>query len=173
MLGGLSVNAQQQLNGVEVLVNDAPISTYDIDQRLRLILAIAGGVKTQDELLKVRKQVIDTMVEEILQLQESAEVELTVPESQLEEYFARRAQGMRQSPEQLEKALQGIGSSKKTMLQQMRAEIAWGQLVQGRLGAFVSVSDEEVEATIQRMRDDKGKFEYRMAEIVMLVNSPT
>lgn len=162
----------QQLNAIEVLVNDEPISSYDINQRLRLVIAISGGVRSQEEFLQVREQVIQSMVDEKLQMQEAAEVELEVPDEQLEQFFARRAQGVGQEPEQFAQALSSIGSSKETMKKQMEAEIAWSQLVQGRLGAFVSVSDEEVEAFIQRIYDNRGKFEYRLGEIVLLSQSP-
>lgn len=161
----------QQLNAIEVLVNDEPISSFDINQRLRLVIAISGGVRTQEEFLQVREQVIQSMVDEKLQLQEAAEVELEVSDDQLEQFFARRAQGAGQEPEQFAQALVSIGSSKETMKKQMEAEIAWSQLVQGRLGAFVSVSDEEVEAFIQRIYDNRGKFEYRIGEIVLLSQS--
>lgn len=161
----------QQLNAIEVLVNDEPISSFDINQRLRLVIAISGGVRTQEEFLQVREQVIQSMVDEKLQLQEAAEVELEISDDQLEQFFTRRAQGAGQEPEQFAQALVSIGSSKETMKKQMEAEIAWSQLVQGRLGAFVSVSDEEVEAFIQRIYDNRGKFEYRIGEIVLLSQS--
>lgn len=161
----------QPLNSIEVLVNDEPISSFDINQRLRLVIAISGGVRTQEEFLQVREQVIQSMVDEKLQLQEAAEVELEISDEQLEQFFARRAQGVGQQPEQFAEALASIGSSKETMKKQMEAEIAWSQLVQGRLGAFVSVSDEEVEAFIQRIYDNRGKFEYRLGEIVLLSQS--
>jgi len=164
--------APQPLNAIEVLVNDEPISSYDINQRLRLVIAISGGVTSQEEFLQVREQVIRSMVDERLQLQEAAEVELVIEDAQLEQFFARRAQGSGQEPEQFAQALAQIGSSKDTMKRQMEAEISWSQLVQGRLGAFVSVSDEEVEAFIQRIYDNRGKFEYRLSEIVLLSETP-
>lgn len=171
-IASLSAASQQQINSIEVLVNDEPLSSFDINQRLRLVIAVSGGVQSEQEFLKVREQVIRSMVDEQLQLQEAATVELEIAQSQLDEFFVRRAQGLNQTPEQLEQALLSIGSSKQTMQDQMEAEMAWSQLVQGRLGAFVSVSDEEVEAAIQRIYDNKGKFEYRLAEIVLLVDSP-
>lgn len=167
-----TVQAQQAINSIEVLVNDQPLSTFDINQRLRLVIAVSGGVKSEEEFLKVREQVINSMVDELLELQEAKTVDLVVPQAQLEDFFGRRAQGLGQTPEQLEQALAGIGSSKQSMQKQMEAEIAWSQLVEGRLGSFVSVSDEEVEARIQKIFDNRGKFEYRLAEIVMEVNSP-
>ena len=167
-----SAMSQQAINSIEVLVNDEPISSFDINQRLRLVIAVAGGVSSEQEFLKVREQVIRSMVDEKLQIQEAATVEMKIEDAQLEEFFRRRAQGLNQTPEQLEQALYGIGSSKKTMLDQMEAEIAWSQLVQGRLGSFVNVSDEEVEAYIQRIYDNRGKFEYRLAEIVLIVDNP-
>ena len=171
MAGLIPAAAQQPINSIEVLVNDAPISTFDINQRLRLVIAISGGIKTEQEFLKVREQVIRSMIDERLQLQEAAELELFIQDEESDNYFARRAQSMGQSPDQFETALLQIGSSKRTMTDQMKAEIAWAQLVQGRMGAFVSVSDEEVEAQIQRIKDNKGKFEYRLGEIVLQIEN--
>lgn len=169
---GAQQSAAQPLNAIEVLVNDEPISSFDINQRLRLVIAISGGVNSQEEFLQVREQVIRSMVDERLQMQEAAEVELNIEQERLDEFFARRAEGVGQEPQQFAEALKAIGSSKETMQSQMEAEIVWSQLVQGRLGAFVSVSDEEVEAYIQRIYDNRGKFEYRLGEIVLLADSP-
>lgn len=166
-----SVSAQQSLNSIEVLVNDEPISSFDIDQRLRLVVAVSGGVSSEQEFLKVREQVIRSMIDERLQLQEAATVDLVISPDQLEGFFARRAEGLGQTPDQFEQALASIGSSKSSMQKQMEAEIAWSQLVDGRLGPFVSVSDEEVEARIQKIFDNRGKFEYRLAEITLDINS--
>lgn len=167
----MTVSAQQPINSIEVLVNDEPISSFDINQRLRLVIAVSGGVRSEQEFLKVREQVIRSMVDERLQLQESATVDLVIDEAQLNQFFDRRAQGVGQTPEQFEQALAGIGSSKASMLKQMEAEIAWSQLVEGRLGPFVAVSEEEVEARIQKIFDNRGKFEYRLAEITLDVDS--
>lgn len=164
--------AQQTVMEIEILVNDEPISSYDIDQRLRLVIAASGGVSSQSELDKVREQVTTAMIDERLQLQEARiEFDFTIPDEEMESYFVRRAQSMGQTPEQLAEALINIGSSKKTMIEQMRAEVVWEQIVGGRLGQFVAVTDEEVEAIIQRMYDNKGKFEFRIAEIEMLVSN--
>lgn len=171
LASALSATAQQPLNSIEVLVNDQPLSSFDIDQRLRLVIAISGGVKSQKEFLKVRDQVIKSMIDEQLQLQESATVDLVIDDGQLEDFFARRAQGVGQTPEQFAQALAGIGSSKHSMQKQMEAEIAWSRLVEGRLGPFVTVSDEEVEDRIKKIFDNRGKFEYRLAEITLDINS--
>lgn len=170
-----AVNAQKatRLNSIEVLVNDQPISTLDINERLRLVIAVSGGVSSEEELLQVREQVIRAMVDELLQIQEAAESELVIPQEQLESYFARRAQGLGQSPDELEQNLAAIGSSKRSMQSQLNAEIAWGQLVQGRFGPYASVSDDEVNGFIQNLYDNKGKFEFRLSEIILLVDDPT
>ena len=170
--GASSAHALQQgqrLNGIEVLVNDEPISSFDINQRLRLVIAVAGGVSSQEEFLQVREQVIQSMVDERLQLQEAREFDLVVSDQELDQFFVRRAQSVGQSPEQFEQALTQIGASRKTMVDQINAEFTWSQLVRGRLGQFINVSDDEVEAYIQRLYDNQGKFEYRLGEIVLLV----
>ncbi len=161
------------VNAVEVLVNDQPISTYDIQQRLQLAVALVGGVKTREEFDKFREQVTESLIDERLQLLTALEFEFEVQAELLEDFFARRAQSMNQTPEGLEQALREIGSSKKSMVEQMRAEFAWSQIVEGRFGSSVVVSDEEVEAVIARIHANKGKLELRLAEIILRVTNPT
>lgn len=166
-------NQPQPINSIEVLVNDDPISSFDIDERLRLVIAISGGIKSQEELEKVREQVIRSMVDERLQLQEAVERGVNIPQQQLDEFFQRRAEGLGQTPEELSQALSGIGSSKRTMVGQMHAEYAWSQLVNGLLSRSATPSDDEVEGELQRLKDNKGKFEYRLQEIILIVSDPS
>ncbi|WND02342.1 peptidylprolyl isomerase [Temperatibacter marinus] len=169
-----SVAAQQDrqtFNAVEVLVNDQPLTSFDINQRLALVVAVSGGVKTQEEFEKLRTQVIESMIDEILQLQEAQEYKINIPQAQLDDYFAQRASQINMTAEQYEQALVSIRSSKATMMRQMEAEIAWSQIVNGLLGQSVAVSDEEVDATIERIKANKGKYEYRLGEIVLLVRN--
>lgn len=164
--------AQRMIDSVEVLVNDEPITTLDIEQRLRLVFAISGGVTTEAEFIKVREQVVQAMIDERLQLQEAKEFDFILGEEELEDIFSRRAQSSGQAPDQFAQTLAAIGSSKSTMVKQMEAEYVWGQLVQGRLGPQVNVSDDEVGNYINRIKSNRGKAEFRLSEVVLLINNP-
>lgn len=161
----------QQINSVEATVNDQPITTFDVNERLYFMIAISGGVANEEELAKLREQVVESMINEILQLQEASKYKADITPPELEDYFARRAQMIGSTPTQFEEELKRIGSSKRSFLRQIEAELAWERIVDGLLGDQVTVLDEEVESTINRIKANKGKSEYRLSEILLLVNN--
>ena len=157
---------------IVALVNDEPVSAYDVVQRLRLTIASIGGIENQEELARLEEQVVRNIVDDKLKLQEAAEFELVIPSEDLERAFAQQAQNFNQSPQQFEGYLAQLGVDKTTFLQQMESEIAWGELVNGRLGRMANVAQEEVEQELARIKANAGKPEFRLSEIYLLVSNP-
>ena len=164
--------AQNIIERIEVLVNDEPISAYDINQRLGLVVAATGGVSSQEELLRLRQQVVRSMVDEKLQLQEALDNEVEISEQDVEQAFVRISQNFNQTPEQFERFLGQSGTTKQALLSQVRAEIAWSDLINRRLRPQIAVGDEEVEQVISRLEDSAGQFEYLVSEIFLIVDNP-
>lgn len=157
---------------IVVLVNDYPISAYDVVQRLRLTIASIGGVQDESQFARLQEQVVRNMVDDRLKLQEAAEFDLVISDAEAEDAFRRQAASFNQTPEQFEMTLTQMGVSKQAYLDQMKPEIAWGEIVNGRLGRFANVAQEDVEQELERMRANAGQPEYHLAEIYLLVDNP-
>lgn len=173
LLAIFPVSSQEVLQKIEALVNDEVISAYDVQQRMGLVVAATGGVRNQEELMRLRDQVLGSMVDEKLQLQEAAEFEVEVTPAELDDAYYRVSANFNQTPEGFEGFLKQYGSSRRSLTEQLRAEFAWQTLVRGRLGSQVSISDEDVEAAIEQMKANKGKYEYRLSEIYLILDSPS
>jgi len=158
---------------IVALVNDEPVSAYDVVQRLRLTIASIGGIESQEQLARLEEQVVRNIVDDKLKLQEAAEFELVIPPGDLERAFASQAQNFNQSPQQFEDYLAQLGVDKAIYLEQMESEIAWGELVNGRLGRMANVAQEEVEQELGRIKANAGKPEYQLSEIYLLVSNPS
>ncbi len=165
--------AQHVIQKIEALVNDEVISAFDVVQRMGLVVAASGGVSTEEELARLQQQVLRTLVDERLQLQEAAEFEVEVPDEQIDDAYSRIAQSFNQTAETFEEFLAQFGASKNTLIVQLNAEFAWQMLVRGRLGQQIGVTDEEVDAEIARMERNTGKYEYKVSEIYLIVGSPS
>ena len=176
MLSGLlalPAQAQQIIQKIEALVNDEVISAFDVLQRMGLVVAASGGVNTEQELMRLQQQVLRTLVDERLQLQEAAEFEVEIPEEEIDEAYSRIAISFNQTAENFEAFLGQYGASKITLVNQLYAEFSWQTLVRGRLGQQISVTDEEVEAEIARIESNTGNYEYRVSEIYLIVGRPS
>lgn len=158
---------------IVALVNDEPISAYDVVQRLRLTIASIGGIEDEQQLSRLQEQVIRNMVDDKLKLQEAAKFELVISDEEANQAFARQAQSFNQTPEQFEAYLAQLGITKQSYLDQMKPEIAWGELVNGRLGRFANVSQEEVEQELARIEASAGQPQYHLSEIYLLIDNPS
>jgi len=171
-------DSRRQSSGLQVpqrivaLVNDEPISAYDVMQRLRLTIASIGGIDSQQQLSRLQEQVVRNMVDEKLKLQEAREFDVEISDQDLQRAFAEQARNFNQTPQQFENYLNRLGVDKETFLQQMRTEIAWGELVNGRLRRMAKVAQEEVEQELARIKSNAGEPEYRLSEIYLLVSNP-
>src|SRR5690242_17817358 len=60
----------QLSEGVAAIVNDDIISTYDLVQRMRLIIVTSGIQPTDDNIPQLQREALRSLVDEHLQLQE-------------------------------------------------------------------------------------------------------
>ncbi|MEM8798961.1 MAG: peptidylprolyl isomerase [Pseudomonadota bacterium] len=156
----------QTVSAVAV-VNEDIISIWDVEQRLSLVIASTGGVSNEAQLNRLREQVVRSLVDDKLKLQEAAEYDIVVPDRAVQESFARLAANFNQTPEQFEGFLEQNGTSKTALLDQIRAEITWGQLVDARFGQFALIGEEDVNQILNRLEQARGEFEFDVAEIYL------
>ncbi|RMD90891.1 MAG: hypothetical protein D6807_00815, partial [Alphaproteobacteria bacterium] len=108
---------------IVALVNDEPISAYDVVQRLRLTIASIGGVRDQQQFARLQEQVVRNMVDDKLKLQEAKNFELVISDEEANDAFSRQAESLGQTPEEFEQTLLRMGVAKESYLEQMKAEI--------------------------------------------------
>ncbi len=149
------------------IVNGDIITDTDVDHRLSLVVIANGGRVPPEEMDMLRLQVLRNLIDEMLQIQAARENEVTIPEAEIEQAFARVAQNFQQSPEQFAQFLANGGSSPATIKQQIRGELAWSRLLRRRVEPFINVGDDEVQSIIRKLEESKGQEEYRVGEIFL------
>ncbi|MEM7568304.1 MAG: peptidylprolyl isomerase [Pseudomonadota bacterium] len=157
----------EQIQRAVAIVNEDVISDYDVSRRLTLVLASTGTELSEAERQQLRQQILSTLVDEKLQLQAAEENEIVVTPDVVERAFSSVAGNFNQQPGQFESFLRDNGTTRRALEEQIRAEIAWSQLIQRRLEPQITISDEEVEEALERLEESKGQFEYNVAEIFL------
>ena len=157
---------------VAAVVNDSPISTFDVQQRLRL-MAVSSGAQLPDEALaQMQQQALRELIEERLKLSEAGQFEqLVISEEEIDEELARIAAAGGGSPEQLTRDLAAQGIAIETLRDRIRADLAWDRLVSGRYRSRINITDQEVEDELNRLRAQAGQEQYLLAEICLPVES--
>lgn len=153
-------------------VNGNVITGTDVDHRVALILSAQEQEIPPDELARLRLQVLRNLIDETLQVQEAAALEMAVTSEEVDaayERFALEARGM--TPEELDAYLLSIGSSPRSIKRQIQGELAWDRLLRRNVQPFVNVSEGEVNELVDRLNASRGTTEYRLGEIYLAANS--
>lgn len=158
---------------VAVVVNDAVVTTFDIRQRMKLMLISSGQRLPMEALQQLQDQATKDLIDEKLKLQETAKFEVAIEESEIRNEIALMASQSNLSYDQLVTSLEAEGISVNSLKDQIKASIAWPQLVQGRFRDRIRVNDDEIEDTLSRMREDVSKEQFLVSEICIPVSDPS
>ncbi len=150
---------------VVVFVNGQPITTLDVEYRSKFIQLSMRKVPT-------RKEVLDSLIDEILEVKEAKRFGVDISDSEVDKSFAGVATRMGLDAKKLTDLLAKDGTSAETLKRRLRAQLAWTVLVRGRYKASLEISDKDVEAQLKLHKpdekDDVG-YEYIMRPVVLIV----
>ncbi len=147
------------------MVNGEPVTSFDIEQRSRLIQISTHKTPT-------RQQVIDELIDEKVKIKEAKKYGVSPSSSDIDQSYASMGARMRMSPEQLTKSLASQGVRPDTIKARLKADLVWGSLVRGRFKDSLLVNDRDVNEALKSSGDDQLKtegFEYQMRPVVLLV----
>jgi len=161
----------QQVEGIAAVVNDQPITTLDVRNRMRLIISSAGVQPTEEMLTRIQDQAIRGLVDETLQLQQAEEFELEVEEAEVDDAIADIAARSGATVEEVEADLASSGIDINTLRQQVKAEIAWQILVSGRYRSRIRISDQQIETALDRFIQTASQPQYRLGEIFVEITA--
>ena len=149
--------AQQDAVRIAAVVNEDVISLFDVQSRIQLFLITAGiedKVEVRQQLLP---QVMNGLIEEKLKVQEARreEIETTQEEVLGAVEIIEQNNGMQQGEFSNMLTQQGVDPGNFYM--QVEADVAWMKVVQQVMAIDVTVSDEEINVVIDRLKANQGQ----------------
>ena len=170
VLGGAAAWAQNA--SIAAVVNDDVISTADLEARTRLILLSSQLPDNPQVRQRVVPQVLRSLIDEKLEMQEAKRFNIAINEKDIAHAIERLEQQNRLPKGGLEKILESQGIPRSTLAAQVSASLVWNRLVEGRLAQNVTVSEEEINETLARIKEQIGKPQSRVGEIFLAVDKP-
>ena len=152
---------------IRVLVNEEPITSFDIKQRTRMLAVFTQGKQGE-------QAAIDQLIEERLMLQEAKHRSVEVSDAEVDDELANRARAAKMTAEQFTQAMRQVGIDVKTFKDFLRANVAWQRVVRARFRATVEITDQDVAAALSRREPAEGEqqqtvFEYRIQQILFVI----
>ena len=150
------------------IVNGFVITGTDIDQRVALVTAASDGPIPEEEMLRLRVQVLRNLIDETLKIQKASADQIAANREEIEQTYQQLvAQNFGGDNKKMEAYLLSIGSSANSLKRQIEGEVAWENILRRNITPFVNVSAEEVNEFLKRMNEAKGTDEFRVGEIYL------
>lgn len=153
--------------GIAAVVNDDIITFSDIEDRMRLYMLGAPKKLPEEAKQRVLQQAMYRLVDEKLQMQEANALNIRVADADIARGFASIAAQNKMEPEQFGEELKRAGINLDTLQEQIRAEIAWSQVVRRKLRPQIVISETEIDSEVDRLQRSSGRMEFRIAEIFL------
>ncbi len=161
---------------VAAVVNDDIISTYDLGQRMRLLIATSGIQPTQQNIAQFQREALISLVDEHLQIQElrrqerEQKMSIVATREDIDEELAEMARNNNMSLEQFTASLAGQGIDVSTLREQIRAQVSWQRWIRGRYGSRLRIGEDQVKAVQQRQEAAASKPQYQISEVFIDAN---
>ena len=166
--------AQTPLPGLKIVavVNGDAITSGDVENRARLFALSTGLANTPEVMGRLRTQIANQLIDERLRLQEAQQRKIVIPEKQIAGSIHDIEQRNNMPDGGLRQKLAGYGVSLRTLIDQIRSQLAWTQVLRDQLGEKLTISDADVDAEMREHETRIGKPEYRVGEIFIPVDDP-
>jgi peptidyl-prolyl cis-trans isomerase SurA len=135
--------------------------------RVALLLATTGQENTPENRQRAAPHVLRMLIDEKLKMQEAKRLNVQVTRAEVDQALTDISRQIGVPPQDLPRLLASAGVSISAMMEQVEAEIAWVKAVTQQAEARGTVSDEDVDAQIQRIQERAGRSEFRVAEIFL------
>jgi peptidyl-prolyl cis-trans isomerase SurA len=174
--GAISEATAEQVSlkeGVIAVVNDSAISSWDLQQRISLIIVTSGVRATDQNIGQIEQEALTELINERLEIQEVKKAEkdqkfkIVADDKDIDDEINRMAdQSNHMTGSQLLAALANNGVGPGTLREKLRAEISWQRWVHGRYGGSrLKVSQEQIDAVIKQIQDQAARPQYWTGEI--------
>ena len=161
----------QDVQRIAAIVNDEVVSVKDLVGRINLVIFSSGLQDTAETRKRIGPQILRTLIDERLRLQEAKRRNISVTEAELRERIHLIEQENNIPENQITSFLEAQRISPESMFTQIRSEISWIKLVRRQLQSTVTISDDEVDEWFAQREASEGLTEYRLSEIFIIVEN--
>jgi peptidyl-prolyl cis-trans isomerase SurA len=146
---------------IKYIVNNVPITSYDIQRRAAFIKLQRGNGNASEQ-----------MIEQTLRMAEVRRLNIRVTDQQVDDAYARFAQGNKMQLKQLDGILAQSGVTKQHFKDFIRAQMSWNQALSMRArgaGGGRMTEQEAVRKMLQRGGNKPSATEYMLQQVIFVV----
>jgi peptidyl-prolyl cis-trans isomerase SurA len=159
-------------DGVAALVNDAPITEYDLRQRILLFISTSGQQASADLVAKLRTQILTQLETEQLQIQEARRKNITVSPTDVDKSLDRITTDNHLTRDQLGELLKKGGVEMSTLRNQIAVQIAWQKAVSDEFQDRINITPADIDVEMARLNEGVNRTHFLVSSIFLAVDNP-
>lgn len=149
---------------IRYVVNDTPITSYDIQRRAALLKLMRRSGNLQ-------QLAADEMIDQTLRRQAMAENRVNITDEMVSESYANFAKGNKLSLKQLDQILAQSGVTKDHFREFIRTQMGWGRVLQTKARSSIQLSQEDVVRKMLEEGRQPSTTEYMLQQVIFVVPS--
>ncbi|HUC19789.1 MAG TPA: peptidylprolyl isomerase [Acetobacteraceae bacterium] len=173
LIVALAQPAHAQVESIAAVVNGDVITRADVDNRARLFALSSGLPMSPDMLDRLKPQILNQLIDEKLRLQEIQRKQIIVPDKAIAAALTSIEAQNHMAPGALRARLAGQGVALRTLIDQIRVELGWSELLREELGSAGNITKGEIQARIAALKAEEGQPEYLVSEIFIPIDTPS
>ncbi len=150
--------AGAQESVVIATVNDVPITTFDIDQRIRLLEILGQGGAKPD-----RRKIANALIDDVVKIAEAKSNRMDATEADIDDRLKRMAGGLKTDQAGLTAKLKGQGISMTALRDYLASQMAFGRLLNVKYKEKVEADPAAVD---QKMAAIKSEINGKIAKVM-------
>lgn len=155
--------APAQAQAVLAMVNQQPVTSFDVAQRMRIALLTDGRRLSQQAALQ-------ELIDDRVKLLQARKVGYRVTEEGVDAEYSRIARGGGRTNAQFEAALRQAGIEPSALRDKIRADLAWQVILRDQARKGSDVSSAELEAAVQQeMKKQRTITDYQLQSVIFVV----
>lgn len=156
-----------------VIVNKDPISQSDLDDRIKLVSLMSGMAPNSKTSESLRNQVLQSIIQEKIQIHAAISKKINITTAEVEQTIEGMAKDNGMKKDQFLAILTNNGIPKETLFSRIKAQLSWVKYIRQYYAPLVQVGEKEIDSMLVKMESAKNKTQYHLAEILLLVESPS
>ncbi|HKG75023.1 MAG TPA: hypothetical protein VKA79_12335 [Aestuariivirgaceae bacterium] len=155
----VSCAAAGENKGVVAVVNDQPITSFDIEQRMKMTSVLGSGKKL------TRKEALEIAINDRLKRTETTRLKATLTDEQVDAAVERLAKGSGTTVEGLETKLKAAGITIKALRAQLLTNLSFNRVLMAKYKIKPHVDEAEVDRKLAQLKQDPRLQPMQIFEI--------
>ena len=164
---GENLDNEKDILKIAAVINDDVISIYDLMVRMEIVIATSNLNDSPQLREQLLPQVMRAMIDEKIQLQESERLAIIPTSQQIDDAIKSLEARNNNAPGSFDKFVEQRKLNRESIVNQIRAGLAWALVVSRRFSSSIIVGENEIDESILNLETARGEPEYLINEIFL------